>query len=130
MNVNEKGVRGLIKVMDHLQEQGMYVFPAFDDHSPVDLVAMDQSGKTFRLQVKYRERQAKKKAVRYELVAATVINGKRTLIDRALIDGWAVYLKDHNKVVYVPVADMTGSSKILTGEEYGSVAEWPIALLC
>lgn len=131
MNVNEKGVKGLIKVIDDLQEQGYYVYPAFDDHAPVDLVAMDKKGQTYRLQAKYRTRQRCKKAVRYELVAASVVNGKKVPIDKSLIDGWAVYLKEHDKVVYVSVAEFGSRGvKVLTGDEHGRLDEWSKSAPC
>jgi len=56
MDVNQKGVKGLIKVIDDLQDKGAYCFTAFDDHSPVDIIALLKNGKTVRLQVKYRSR--------------------------------------------------------------------------
>ena len=90
MDVNVKGVSGLIKIIDNLQEKGYYTFTAFDDHSPVDLIALSDKGKTFRLQVKFRTRNPKKEVERYELQASSVVNGKRRPIDKTLIDGWAV----------------------------------------
>lgn len=48
MNCNEKGSRGLIKVVDDLQMQGFFVFLAFDDHSPIDLIAVDKDWKCAR----------------------------------------------------------------------------------
>ena len=87
MNVNEKGVKGLIKVIDNLQENGYYVFPAFDDHSPIDLIAVDREGKSYQLQVKYRERDPRKKSEKYDIQATSVVNGKKIPIDRSMIDG-------------------------------------------
>lgn len=123
MNVNQKGVSGLIKVLDDLQSKGFYTFPAFDDHSPVDLIAMNGEGRPFRLQVKYRTKNAKGK---YELPASSVVNKKRIPIDMSLIDGWAVYLSDHGKVAYIPKSKMENRSVLyLDGtEEYGELAEW------
>lgn len=101
MNVNEKGVSGLIKVIDDLQSKGIYTFTAFDDHSPVDLIALLPNGRTARLQVKYRTRMKNKVSERYELHASSVINGKRVPIDRSMIDGWAIYLEERKTVVYI-----------------------------
>ena len=130
MNVNTKGAKGLVKVIDDLQDQGMFLFPAFDDHSPVDLIALTPIGTTIRLQVKYRKRMIKPTLERYELVAATVINGTRTLIDRQLIDGWAVYLADRKIVKYIPVNCMEGKNSLSIDPdiEYGRVTE--LGLLC
>lgn len=99
MNVNEKGARGLIKVIDNLHENSYYAFPAFDDYSPIDLIAVGSSKKAIRLQVKYRSRN--ENGV-YGVAASTVSQGKKKLIDKSMIDGWAIYLAEDNKVVYIP----------------------------
>lgn len=117
-NVNRKGVKGLIKIIDWLQDNGYYCFPAFDDHSPVDLIAMSDTGKTYRLQVKYKEDS-------YDLRTSSVVNGKRVEIDRTLIDAWAIYLpKEENKVIFIPVEFMEGkkSHKIIPTKDYGAWA--------
>lgn len=126
MNVNEKGVKGLIKVIDDLQDKGIYCFTAFDDHSPVDLIAMTKTGKTLRLQVKYRTRISRSKSERYELSASSVVNGKKVPIDRSLIDGWAVYLEDAKKVVYISREQMIGKNGLIIdpGKEYSELDEW------
>ena len=126
MNVNEKGVKGLIKVLDDISEKGLYAFPAFDDHSPVDLIVMTKKGKLIRLQIKYREPMANKKTVeRYELHARSIVNGKVIPIDRSLIDGWAVYLQGRNCVKYIPVSALEGKNSILIDPDkpYGEVDE-------
>lgn len=130
MNTNEKGVRGLIKVIDDLQSNGYYVFNAFDDHSPVDVIAMDKTGKTFRIQIKYRQATVKKnKGNTYNLGAFSIVNCKKIEIDRTLIDGWAVYMADDNKVVYIPVRSMEGKKEttLYGSEKYGELTEWQCA---
>ena len=123
MNVNEKGNIGLIKVMADLYTKGYHCFTPFDDHSPVDLISMDKSGICKRLQVKYRSLSEKRN--HYELSARSVVNGKVIPIDRSLIDGWAVYLADEDKVVYLGVDLMEGKGvhyiKPGTAEDYGTV---------
>lgn len=126
MNVNEKGVSGLIKVIDDLQTKGHYCFTAFDDHSPVDLIVLTKSGNTVRLQIKYRSKSIHKKRVdRYEVSASSVVNGKRMAINRDMIDGWAVYLAEYKKVVYIGVCDMEGKMSITIdpSKEYRDVSE-------
>lgn len=88
-------LRGLIKVIDDLNSKGVYSFPAFDDHSPVDLICMFDNGEVLRLQIKYRSKP-------YEIHKSSVVNGKRVKSNLSLIDGWAVYLSDENRVTYVP----------------------------
>lgn len=123
MNVNEKGNIGLIKVMADLYSKGYHCFTPFDDHSPVDLITLDKIGNVRRLQVKYRSLD--KKRNHYELSARSVVNGKVIPINRTLIDGWAVYLADEDKVVYLSLSIMEGKGchHIKPGryEEYGVV---------
>jgi hypothetical protein len=123
MNVNEKGNIGLIKVMADLYSKEYHCFTPFDDHSPVDLITLDKIGNVRRLQVKYRSLD--KKRNHYELSARSVVNGKVIPIDRTLIDGWAVYLADADKVVYLSLSIMEGKGchYIKPGryEEYGVV---------
>ena len=122
MNVNQKGVKGLIKVIDDLTDKGYYIFPAFDDHSPVDLVVMDTTGKIHRLQIKYRSRISGKKKECYSIQASSVINGARTPINKSLIDGWALYMVEDNKIVYVPV-DKVVNTKIIYSDD---VFDWEL----
>jgi len=123
MNVNEKGNIGLIKVMGDLYSKGYHCFTPFDDHSPVDLITLDSTGDVRRLQVKYRSVSEKRK--HYELSAKSVVNGKSIPIDRNLIDGWAIYLADEDKVIYLSLNVMEGKGvhyiKPGTFEEYGGV---------
>jgi hypothetical protein len=126
MNVNEKGIKGLLKVMDDLQDKGYYTFPAFDDHSPVDLIALSKEGKTFKLQVKYRTKDPRKVSEKYDVYASSVVNGKRIPINRTIIDGWAVYLSDSKKVVYINVDLFEGKNSLTIDPEknYGELDEW------
>ncbi len=105
MNVNEKGNIGLIKVIGDLYSKGFTAFTPFDDYNPVDCIALDNTGKAFRLQIKYR---SPGRGDRYEISASSMVNGKGVAINRDLIDCWAVYLSDIDKVVYMPVSGMEG----------------------
>ena len=132
MNVNEKGNIGLIKVMADLYNKGYHCFTPFDDHSPVDLITLDKIGNVRRLQVKYRSLD--KKRNHYELSARSVVNGKVIPIDRSLIDGWAVYLADEDKVVYLSLGIMEGKKvhyiKPQSVEEFGRLDEWLKSASC
>jgi hypothetical protein len=105
MNVNEKGNLGLIKVIGDLYSKEFTVFTPFDDYNPVDCIALDSEGKSFRLQVKYR---SPGRGDRYEIAASSVVNGKGVAINRNLIDCWAIYLSDIDRVVYMPISIMNG----------------------
>ena len=104
MDVNQKGNKGLIKVISDLYDKGYHCFTPFDDFSPVDLIAMDRAGNIKRLQVKYRSLLPSKST--YELAARSIVNGKGVNIDKSLIDGWAVYLEEERQVTYLPVSIM------------------------
>lgn len=123
MNVNEKGNIGLIKVMADLYTKGYHCFTPFDDHCPVDLISMDKNGSCKRLQVKYRSLSEKRN--HYELSACSIVNGKSIPINRSLIDCWAVYLANEDKVIYINVSLMEGKGvhyiKPETAEKYGTV---------
>ena len=105
MNVNEKGNLGLIKVIGDLYSKGFTAFTPFDDYNPVDCIAVGAEGELFRLQVKYR---SPGRGDRYEISASSMVNGKGVAINRNLIDCWAVYLSDIDKVVYMPISIMDG----------------------
>lgn len=109
--------------MADLYSKGYHCFTPFDDRSPVDLITLDKTGNVKRLQVKYRS--ISKKRNHYELSARSVVNGKTIPIDRDLIDGWAVYLSDEDRVVYLALDIMDGKGvhyiKPGTYEEYGGV---------
>lgn len=126
MNVNEKGVKGLIKVMDDLSDKGYLLFPAFDDHSPVDLIVMTKTGKVIKLQVKYRSSEKTKTKHKYVLSLYSVVNGKKIPIDRSIIDGYAVYLSDHNIVKYIPISyfDDVNTKCIYHNDEFKEIHEW------
>jgi hypothetical protein len=98
MNVNQKGNIGLIKVIVDLYSKNFHCFTPFDDYSPIDCIAMNAVGEVFRLQVKYRSLSNRGS---YEIAAKSVVNGKRVMIDKSLIDYWAVYLADIDRVVYL-----------------------------
>lgn len=132
MNVNEKGVKGLLKVMDDLQDKGFYTFPAFDDHSPVDLIALSKDGRTYKLQVKYRTKDPRKVSEKYDVYASSVVNGKRVPIDRTMIDGWAVYLSDSKRVVYIHIDLFQGKNSLTIDPQknYGELDEWFKSVSC
>ena len=111
MNVNEKGSLGLLKLITDIYSKGFTCFIPFDDYNPVDCIALTTEGKTIRLQVKYRSPD---KNDAYEIAARSVVNGKRVFINKDLIDFWAVYLADLDRVVYIPMSimDHKGSHKI------------------
>ncbi len=104
MNVNEKGNHGLIKVISDLYDQGYSCFTPFDDYNPIDLIVVNKDGVTRRIQIKYRSKMKSKD--RYEVAARSVVNRKVVKINKNLIDGWAVYLADLDRVIYLPVSIM------------------------
>lgn len=126
MNSNEKGVKGLIKIIDDLHDKGYYTFIPFDDHSPIDLIALSKTGVTLRLQIKCHS------STNRTINASTVINGKRTPIDRSLLDGWAVYFWDLGKIVYFHKSIMEGKSThtVNLQRDYGELSSWVAVLDC
>lgn len=96
MNVNEKGVIGLIEVIRNLTKKGYECFTPVHDYSPVDLIVMNQNFDTKRFQIKYRE--FKEDVI--EIGFCSVVNGKKLPIDISAIDGWAVYCADVDTVCF------------------------------
>lgn len=97
MNVNQKGSLGLIEVIRDLTKKGYECFTPLHDYSPVDLIVMDKSFNTFRLQVKYREMFRGIIEVHFR----SIVNGESKPIDLNAIDGWAIYCPEVESVVYV-----------------------------
>lgn len=108
MNTNEKGVKGLTKVIDDLIDRGYEIFLPFGDYSSVDLIAVKGS-KTVRLQVKYRSVNRKGWEGLIHIPFYNVVNSKEVAIDMDLIDGWAVYVPDVDKVLYISKKHLDGS---------------------
>ena len=107
MNVNEKGNLGQLKVKLDLYSKGYHCFSPEDDFSPVDLICMNKTGRLVRLQIKYRSASDRK----YTLTAFSVVGGKKVPVNRDLIDHWAVYLADEDKVIYLPVSHLEGKTQ-------------------
>lgn len=114
--------------MAKLHDDGYITFTPFCDYSPVDLIAMNSAGKIFRLQVKYRTRRipSKTRSNSYVIESRSIVNGVHVPIDRNMIDGWAIYLADDDKIFFVSTKEFTGSSKNFSGNEtcYDSLTNW------
>ena len=102
MNVNEKGAIGLIEVIRDLTKKGYECFTPLHDYSEVDLIAMDSTYRTVRIQVKYRSTY---RGV-IEVGFRTTSMGKHTPINFDAIDGWAVYCPEIEKVVYISKSEV------------------------
>jgi len=99
MNTNQKGQIGLACVIKDLTDIGCELFLPIHDYSDVDLIAM-VDGSTFRIQVKYRN----SRNGRIIIPLHSVVNGKKIAINRTMIDMWAVYCPEIDKVLYIPVS--------------------------
>lgn len=100
--VNNKGDKGLVKVMADLVEKGYFAFLPISDTTCVDLIIADQNMVLKRIQVKYRKVTDGK----IEIPTSSVVNGKKIPIDKSKIDIWAVYCPDSEKVYYIPSETM------------------------
>jgi hypothetical protein len=110
MNVNEKGYIGVLEVTRDLHKRGYEVFLPLHDYSASDMVVLNESGIPKRLQVKYRAL----KDNTIDIPMFTVMNNKKIKIDRSRIDGWAIYVPEVEKVVYVPVENSNHVGNSLT----------------
>ena len=125
-NVNTKGVTGLIKVIEDLHNNNFHVFTPFSDYCPADLIALDNNGRAFKLQVKYRNPMKCRKTEKYEVSFSSTVNGKKIPINMDMIDGWEVYLSNSDKVVYVSKKNMINKRSMVIDPtvDYGRLAEW------
>lgn len=108
MNVNEKGLTGLIEVIRDLTRKGYECFTPFNDFSAVDLIIMNKEYQTIRLQVKYR---AFDKSEQIQLELFSIVNGKKIPINRSAIDAYAIYIPDVDCVCYYPITDIASDKR-------------------
>lgn len=104
MNVNEKGLTGVIETIRDLNSKGFECFTPLHDYSSVDLIVLDHNKKAIRLQVKYRAKEEGSNVV--GIGFCTVVNGKKVPIDLSHVDGWAIYCPTIDKVVYINKNDI------------------------
>lgn len=143
LTVNEKGSIGLIEVIRDLTKQGYECFTPIHDYSDVDLIVLDSSFRTYKVQVKYRELYRNV----IEVPFRSVVNGKSVPINFDSIDGWAVYCPGIDKVVYVGKHEVdtskgsfafrltesqnnNGKEKRKLYTEYGVLGEWLKPVVC
>lgn len=109
LTVNQKGMIAEAKILAHLQSLGFEVFLPFSDFSPIDMIVCNEHGEVKRLQVKYRSEDGRSKN-RIIISMKTVVNGKARPVDRSLIDGYAVYSPDLDKIIYIPISLLPNKS--------------------
>lgn len=113
MHAKKKGNIGESAVILDLIRQGYDVFTEFGDNSKVDLIALDDDGIPFKIQVKYIEPKngkivihAKKSGPNYKY--------KYTTKD---VDWFAVYIPGPNICVYIPAQKVCKGSFTIRYEE-------------
>lgn len=147
MNVNQKGVIGLIEVIRDLSKKGYECFTPLHDYSRIDLVVLGKDYRPIRLQVKYRKMSDNGVV---EVQHYSIVDRKRVRIDHSAIDGWAIYCPDSDTITYVGKHEVDLSrrafafrlkeseknsvnktkDKLKMYTEFGDVAEWPKAAGC
>jgi hypothetical protein len=100
MKPNQKGIIGELEIVLDLTKQGYSVFGPYDEHGPIDLIAVSPDNKITRLQAKYKSLEND----RIKVQLTTVHNGKVVHINRNAIDGYAIYCSDLNGVFYIPIS--------------------------
>ena len=110
MNVNQKGAYGLVEVIRDLTRKGYECFLPFDDHSPVDVIALDPiTYRSYKLQVKYRSAEMGMVEVQFR----TISMGIHNKINFDAIDGWACYNPDIDKVIYICKSEIDETKKAI-----------------
>jgi len=105
MNSNDKGNLGYAMVIADVMKKGFFVFTPLADTTSVDMVIGNSEMELKRVQVKYRTPNEKGSL---EIHTSTVINGKRKATDLNIIDYWAIYCPNTEKVYYVSSEFMCG----------------------
>lgn len=97
-NVNKKGNIGLIETIRYLTKKGLECFLPLHDYSGIDLIAYcGKTGKTWKIQVKYRTA----KGGTIEIPFESIVNGKRIRNNIDIIDVWAVYCPNIDQVIFI-----------------------------
>lgn len=116
LNVNHKGVIGLVQVTSHLVTSGYDVFTPVSDYSPVDLIAANKEMALRKIQVKYREPTDDGRILFVSL--DSVVNGKRIPVNLNLIDAVAIYCPADGKSYYIRTNEITGRSIRMCLEDF------------
>jgi hypothetical protein len=102
-----KGDIGLTKVIAHLTERNIDCLLPISEHLPFDLVSMGNSGKLYKIQVKFSGLEKGK--VKVNLRATRYNNSKgmySVSIDKSQVDIFAVYSPDTKNIYYISTLDM------------------------
>ena len=101
-HTKDKGDLGLVKVICDMAENGIGVYLPMSEHQPSDLIAVDESGRTARVQVKYRKVNSNGVICLHFRSAYSDGNGYHEKpVDRSQFDCYAVYCPDNRKIYYV-----------------------------
>jgi len=105
MNTNDKGNLGYAMVIADVIKRGYFIFTPFADTTCVDLIIANSEMKLMRTQIKYRT--INKKGT-LEIATSGTVNGKRVPTDLTMIDMWAVYCPNTDKIYYIPTKHLIG----------------------
>lgn len=114
MDTNQKGDIGLAKVIADATGKGYLCFVPLSPHTAIDLILVSKEGGNRRIQVKYSSMVGGAINVRMQ---TTTCDGKRTYqntTDKSLIDLFAVYCPELDKVLYLDTSKIDPSYKIFS----------------
>ncbi len=105
MNSNDKGNIGYAMVIADVVKRGYFIFTPFADTTCVDMVIGNDKMELKRVQIKYRTLN---KNGSVEIHTSTSINGRRKATDLNMIDYYAIYCPETNKIYYISTEFMFG----------------------
>ncbi len=110
MDTNKKGNIGLVKLLDKIVENGFFPFLPLTDTTIVDVVVGNDKMCLKRFQIKYKKLEKNDTCI--NLTSQRVVDRKKVDTDLSLIDYFAVFCPNNNKVYYVPTSEFNGKKMI------------------
>jgi hypothetical protein len=108
-NPNKKGTLGEIAVCKELLQLGYNVFVELGGHSKVDLIALDENYKTYKIQVKTVK--SRDEVVQVYSIKNCLNPKYNSTYTSKQVDIFAVYIIDTDSVFYVTTKELLTNSK-------------------
>ena len=114
-HTKDKGDLGVGMVISDLMCHGIGVFIPLSEHQPVDLIAMDDTGRIARVHVKYRSMKAEGIISLHFRSAHSDGKGYHEKpVDRSQFDCYAVYCPETGKIYYLRNDDIPEANASIT----------------
>jgi hypothetical protein len=112
LNTLRRGALGEIAVAHDLMEHGLDIFMPIHQHSPFDLIAVDDQYRTMRVQVRHRGADNGLISVALHTIHTNSAGVQVKPMKMDAIDCLAVYCPTNRRCYYLPVAAVRGKGTI------------------